>query len=111
MRRSADAWHSSIASANTRSFLGLVLAWSVGTQALVDLGGPVGDLGEAHDGHGVVLAHRPAVYLLEEVEHLVEPAKLRVVVLDVPGGEFARALDVDAVYHRVEDLLPRGVLK
>jgi hypothetical protein len=45
------------------------------------------------------------------VDHLVEPAELRVVVLDVARRELAHLLDLNRVDHRLEDPLARGVLK
>ena len=51
-----------------------------------------------------------AVDLLEEVDHLVVAAELRVVVLDVAGRQVLDPLDLDLVDHRVEDLLARRVL-
>src|SRR6185436_1532300 len=44
-----------------------------------------------------------------EAELLLDAAELRVVVLDVPAGQLAGALDLDVVDHRGEDLLPRAV--
>src|SRR2546423_648042 len=58
----------------------LVLRRALRGHALGDLRRPHEDLGEAHDGHGVVVPDRTAVDLLEEVDLLVQAAKLRVVV-------------------------------
>ena len=45
------------------------------------------------------------------MDGLVEAPELRVVVLDVARRQVADALDLDAVDHRLEDLLARGVLE
>src|SRR5829696_5376485 len=77
----------------------------------MDLRRAVRDLGEAHDRDHVVHLDLTAVDLLQEVDHLIEPAELRIVVLDVAGGEVLDLLDLDAVDHGVEDLLPRRMLE
>src|SRR6201992_109984 len=68
------------------------------------------DLREANDRHRVVHGDLAAVDLLQEVDHLVDPAELRVVVLDLPRRQVLDALDLDLVDHRVKDLLARGAL-
>src|SRR6476661_7530273 len=67
------------------------------------------DLREADHGDGFIGRHRLAVDLFEELDLLLEPAELRVVVLDVARREFGDALDLDVVDHRGEDLLARAV--
>ena len=52
---------------------------------------------------------RPAVDLLEELDLVLEPAELGVVVLDVAPRELADLLHLDVVDHRGEDLLARAV--
>src|SRR5437868_2079704 len=64
-----------------------------------------------HDGHHVIVVDGPAVDLLQEMDGLVEPAELGVVVLDVARGELLDALDIDGVDDRLEDLLARRVLE
>src|SRR3712207_2566502 len=71
--------------------------------------GRLDDLGEAHDGDDVVLVDLAAVDLLEEVDGLLDPAELRVVVLDVPRREVPDLLDLHLVDHGREDLLARAV--
>src|SRR4051812_25847048 len=68
------------------------------------------DLREPHDGDDVLHRDLLAVDLLEEVDHLLVAAELRVVVLDVPRRQVADALDLDLVDDRVEDLLAWRVL-
>src|SRR5436189_5483368 len=67
------------------------------------------DLREADHRDDVLHVHRTAVDLLEEVDRLVEPAELGVVVLDVAGRELRDLLHLDVVYDRREDLFARAV--
>ncbi len=72
---------------------------SPGTASVVVRGLPVAevragrldDLREADDGDEVVVVDRPAVDLFEEALGFVEPAELRVVVLDVAAAEVFRS--------------------
>src|SRR5919201_3765333 len=89
----------------------LVLGRSARAHPLLDLGRPVRDLGEADDRDDVVHLHLAAVDLLQEVDHLVEPPELRIVVLDVARREVLDLLDLHAVDDRLEDLLPWRVLE
>ena len=88
----------------------LVLGPAEAVDAVAQLGRVLDDLRETYDGHGVLHRDLAPVDLLEEVDHLVDPAELRVVVLDVAGGQVLDPLDLDLVDHRVEDLLARRVL-
>src|SRR3954447_8447667 len=88
----------------------LVLRAADAVQALGVRRRVLDDLREAHDGHDVVGGDRLAVDLLEEMDHLLGAAELRVVVLDVPRREVLDPLDLDLVDDRLEDLLPRRVL-
>src|SRR3954451_12203519 len=72
-------------------------------------GGPFHDLGEADHGDGVLIGDRPGVDLGEEVHGRLAAAELRVVVLDVAGGELGDLLHLDIVDDGGEDLLPRLV--
>jgi hypothetical protein len=67
------------------------------------------DLREADHGDDVVGADGAAVDLFEELDLVLEPAKLRVVVLDVARREIADLLHLDVVDHRGEDFLARAV--
>src|SRR5439155_16625707 len=67
------------------------------------------DLGKADHGHQVFAADLPVVELTEEARHLLGPADLGVVVLDLAGRELGELLDLDLVDHGVEDLHPRAV--
>src|SRR5690348_7201482 len=71
--------------------------------------GRLDDLREADHGDDVAGGDRATVDLLEEVDLVLEPAKLRVVVLDVAARELVQPLHLDLVDHRGEDLLPRAV--
>src|SRR5262245_29579634 len=76
--------------------------------AVAELGaGALDDLREADHGDRVLLADRPGVDLLQEVDRLVAAAELRVVVLDVTWRELLDLLHLDVVDHRGEDLLAR----
>src|SRR5215208_5528950 len=92
------AWHSSTQSAKEKERFRWgagspsVLTRPGGSHALLDLGRAVRDL-------------------REEVHHLVEPAELGVVVLDVARGQLGYALDLDRVDHGLEDLLAWRVLE
>ena len=63
---------------------GSVLGAAETVHPVAELGRVLDDLGEAHDGHGVLHRDPAAVDLLEEMDHLVDAAELRVVMLDVP---------------------------
>src|SRR5262245_58065576 len=67
------------------------------------------DLGEADHRDQILSGDRAAVDLLEEIDRLLEPAKLGVVVLNVARGQLRDPLYLDVVDHRGEDLLPRAV--
>src|SRR5262249_21386875 len=67
------------------------------------------DLREPDHGDDVVVGDWHPVDLLEELDLLLEPAELRVVVLDVAGREVADLLDLDVVDHRGEDFLAWAV--
>ena len=54
---------------------------------------------------------RAAVDLLEELDLVLEPAELGIVVLDVARREVADLLHLDVVDHRGEDFLARAVAK
>src|SRR5215211_2063025 len=90
---------------------GSVLGRPLGPQPLGDLRRPLLDRREAHDRDVVVEADLPTVDLLEEVLSLLDAAELGVVVLDVARRELAHAHDLDALDHRLEDLLARRVLE
>src|SRR5215212_7647810 len=111
------AWHSSTQSAKEKERFRWgagspsVLTRPGGSHALLDLGRAVRDLREANHGDRVVGLDLAAVDLLEEVHHLVEPAELGVVVLDVARGQLGYALDLDRVDHGLEDLLAWRVLE
>src|SRR5579871_6003161 len=81
-----------------------------GRVAVPDLRWVLVDLREPDHGDGVLQIHLAAIDLLQEMDHLIDPAELRVVVLDVPRREVLDALDLDLVDHGVEDLLPRRML-
>src|SRR5918995_311057 len=67
------------------------------------------DVGEMDDRDGVRLGHRPVVELSEEGGHLLSPADLGVVLLELPRRTLAERLHLDLVDDRVEDLLARPV--
>src|SRR6187551_1832594 len=67
------------------------------------------DLREADHRDYVVGTDGPAVDLLEELDLVLEPAELRVVVLDVARREGVDPLHLDVVDHRGEDFLARAV--
>src|SRR6187397_1772048 len=71
--------------------------------------GGLDDLREADHRDDVVGADRPPVDLFEELDLVLEPAELRVVVLDVARREIADVLRLDVVDHRGEDFLARAV--
>ncbi len=79
-------------------------------QTVLEVRRVLDDLREAHDGDRVLEPDVAAVDLLEEVDHLLGPPELGVVVLDVARREVLHALDLDVVDHRVEQLLARRVL-
>ena len=72
-------------------------------------GGALDHLREADHGHDVVGADLAPVDLLEEVDGVLDPAELGVVVLDVARGQLPHPLDLDVVDHGREDLLARLV--
>src|SRR5260221_12647811 len=67
------------------------------------------DLGEADHRDDVVGANGAAIDLLEELDLVLQPAELRVVVLDVARRDVADPLHLDVVDHRGEDFLARAV--
>src|SRR6478735_3179584 len=67
------------------------------------------DLREADHGDDVVGTDRAAVDLFEELDLVLEPAELGVVVLDVARREVADLLHLDVVDAGSEDFLARAV--
>src|SRR4051812_14697619 len=108
--RARTDWHSGYTSANDRPGDRLVLRAADAQPRVGDVRRVLDDLREAHDGDDVLHRHLTPVDLLEEMDHLVVPAELGVVVLDVPRRQVLDPLDVDLVDDRLEDLLARRVL-
>src|SRR3954468_10548961 len=73
--------------------------------------GGLDDLREADHGHRFIGGDGAAVDLFEELDLLLEPAELGVVVLDVARRELGNALHLNVVDHGGEDLLARAVAK
>ena len=71
--------------------------------------GRLDDLREADHGDRFIGRDRLSIDLFEELDLLLEPAELRIVVLDVARRELGDALHLDVVDHRREDLLARAM--
>src|SRR2546421_570465 len=69
------------------------------------------NLAEADHRDDVVARHLAAVELPEEGRHVLGAADLRVVVLDLAGGQVGEGLHLDLVDDRVEHLLARAVAR
>src|SRR4029079_3915472 len=68
-----------------------------------------GDLGEADERDDVLFRDVAVVEMAKEARHVLGPADLRVVVLDLPRRELHEPLHLDLVDDGVEDLLARPV--